>query len=174
MIRRLVEIVIAGCCLLSLLEFTGGTQFAVWAPNAKVVNVAGDWNAWNKHADALAPRGKSGIWEGFVKGIGKGTKYKFHVEGQNGYRVDKADPLAFHAETPPKTASVIWDLDYRWSFSTHADWLEPLQAEVEGRLGHSRAQLVRPGTRPPEGLLAEAADDGDWRLAERLSAAPTP
>jgi len=99
----------------------GGTQFAVWAPNAKTVNVVGDWNGWNKHQDALAPRGKSGIWEGFVKGIGKGTKYKFHIEGQGGYRVDKADPLAIHAETPPRTASVVWDLDYKWGDSK---WME--------------------------------------------------
>ncbi|HYS08325.1 MAG TPA: 1,4-alpha-glucan branching protein GlgB [Myxococcales bacterium] len=99
----------------------GGTQFAVWAPNAKVVNVVGDWNGWNKHADALAPRGKSGIWEGFVKGIGKGTKYKFHVEGRGGHRVDKADPLAFHAENPPRTASIVWDLDYRWG---DAQWMQ--------------------------------------------------
>src|SRR6267378_52201 len=99
----------------------GGTQFAVWAPNAKMVNVVGDWNGWNKHQDALAPRGKSGIWEGFVKGIGKGTKYKFHIEGQGGYRVDKADPLAIHTETPPRTASVVWDLDYKWGDSK---WME--------------------------------------------------
>ncbi|HET7786609.1 MAG TPA: 1,4-alpha-glucan branching enzyme, partial [Myxococcales bacterium] len=92
----------------------GGAQFAVWAPNARTINLVGDWNGWNKHQDALQPRGSSGIWEGFVRGVGKGTKYKFHIEGPGGYRVDKADPLAFHAETPPRTASIIWDLDYEW------------------------------------------------------------
>ncbi len=93
---------------------SGGTQFAVWAPNAQRVNVFGDWNGWNQQRDALSPRGQSGIWEGYVPGIGKGTKYKFHIEGQGGFRVDKADPLAFHAENPPKTASIVWDLDYKW------------------------------------------------------------
>ena len=95
----------------------GGTHFAVWAPNARMVNVIGDWNGWNRHQDALSARGASGIWEGLVRGVGKGAKYKFHIEGQGGFRVDKADPLAFHAETPPKTASVVWDLDYRWGDS---------------------------------------------------------
>ena len=99
----------------------GGAQFAVWAPNARMVNVVGDWNGWNKHQDALSPRGSSGIWEGFVKGIGKGTKYKFHIEGQGGYRIDKADPFAFHAETPPRTASIVWDLEYDWH---DARWME--------------------------------------------------
>src|SRR5438105_4676720 len=99
----------------------GGTSFAVWAPNARVVNVIGDWNDWNKHQDALQLRGKSGIWEGFVAGVGKGAKYKFHLEAEGGYRVDKADPLAIHSETPPRTASVVWDLDYRWGDSR---WME--------------------------------------------------
>lgn len=61
------------------------------------------------------------------------------------------------------------DLGYRWSFATHADWLAPLQARVENRPDHSRAQLVRPGAHPPEGLIAEAEDDGDWTLAARLA-----
>lgn len=66
------------------------------------------------------------------------------------------------------------DLDYHWSFGTHADWLEPLQAKVEGRPDQSRAQLVRPGAVPPAGLVAEALDEGDWSLAERLAeATPT-
>ena len=95
----------------------GGTHFGVWAPNAKTVNVIGDWNGWNKQEHALQLRGASGIWEGFVPRVGKGAKYKFHIEGQAGTRVDKADPLAIHAENPPKTASVVWDLDYRWGDS---------------------------------------------------------
>jgi 1,4-alpha-glucan branching enzyme len=95
----------------------GGTHFAVWAPNARNVNVIGDWNGWDKHSQLLHPRGGSGIWEGFLPHVGKGAKYKFHIEGQHGYRVDKADPMAIHAETPPKTASIVWDLDYRWGDS---------------------------------------------------------
>src|SRR5438132_10055190 len=71
---------------------TGGTNFAVWAPNATAVNVMGDWNEWDKHKDVLRLRGGSGIWEGFVQGVGPGATYKFHIESRTGYRVDKADP----------------------------------------------------------------------------------
>jgi 1,4-alpha-glucan branching enzyme len=95
----------------------GGAAFAVWAPNASSVHVIGDWNGWDKGSQALQARGSSGIWEGFVKGVGQGAKYKFHIEGRSGSRVDKADPLAFHTETPPRTASVVWDLAYRWGDS---------------------------------------------------------
>jgi 1,4-alpha-glucan branching enzyme len=98
-----------------------GTYFAVWAPNASRVSVIGDWNGWNRDAHVLEKRGGSGIWEGFVAKVGKGNKYKFAIDGANGYRVDKADPLAFHAETPPHTASIVWDLDYQWN---DAKWME--------------------------------------------------
>ena len=70
-----------------------GTCFSVWAPGAERVFVMGDFNGWDKLAHPLHSRGQSGIWEGFVPGVGTGTVYKYHVVSHNqGYRVDKADP----------------------------------------------------------------------------------
>ncbi|HEY1479011.1 MAG TPA: 1,4-alpha-glucan branching enzyme, partial [Gaiellales bacterium] len=92
-----------------------GTTFAVWAPNAESVSVIGDFNGWNRTAAPLAPVAGSGIWEGFVPGVGHGAIYKYHVVSRNGYRVDKADPVALCAEEPPKTASVVWQLDHAWN-----------------------------------------------------------
>ncbi|MFZ7110385.1 MAG: 1,4-alpha-glucan branching protein GlgB [Desulfatiglandales bacterium] len=98
-----------------------GTAFAVWAPNAEQVFVMGDFNGWNKTAHPLRSRGDSGIWEGFVPDLGKGAVYKYHIRSRfNGYRVDKADPCALYNETPPGTASVVWDLDYDWG---DGDWI---------------------------------------------------
>src|SRR6266508_6702151 len=56
-----------------------GTSFAVWAPNAASVTVIGDFNGWNKSATPLHPREQSGIWEGFVPGVGHGALYKYHI-----------------------------------------------------------------------------------------------
>jgi len=93
-----------------------GTMFAVWAPNAKAVSVKGDWNGWNDRANRLESRGPSGIWEGFVPDVHKGMKYKYHIVSlHDGYEVDKADPVGMHHETPPHTASIVWDLDYDWN-----------------------------------------------------------
>jgi 1,4-alpha-glucan branching enzyme len=93
-----------------------GTNFAVWAPNAQQVSVIGDFNSWDPRAHPLHARGTSGIWEGFIPTIGKGTVYKYHIVSRhNGFRVDKADPYAVHHETPPRTASIIWDLAYEWN-----------------------------------------------------------
>jgi 1,4-alpha-glucan branching enzyme len=95
---------------------TQGTLFSVWAPNAEKVSVIGDFNKWNKESHPLSVRWDgSGIWEGFIPGLGKGTVYKFHIVSRHSkYRVDKGDPFAFHWQAPPKTASVVWDLDYDW------------------------------------------------------------
>ena len=92
-----------------------GTYFAVWAPNATQVSVMGEFNHWDKASHALRPRGQSGIWEGFIPGVGRGTIYKYHIISRyQGYQVDKSDPLAFHHEVPPRTASIVWDLTYTW------------------------------------------------------------
>jgi 1,4-alpha-glucan branching enzyme len=105
------------------IEGVDGTHFAVWAPNARSVSVVGNFNGWNPHSHYLKARfDGSGIWEGFIEGLGQGELYKYHIASHhNDYHVDKADPFAFHTEIPPHTASVIWDLNYKW----HDDqWLE--------------------------------------------------
>jgi len=92
-----------------------GTHFAVWAPNAERVCVMGDFNDWNKTSHPLRARGSSGVWAGFVPGVAPGCRYKYHVMSRHrGYRVDKADPLAFYGEVPPQKASIVWSLDYAW------------------------------------------------------------
>jgi 1,4-alpha-glucan branching enzyme len=92
-----------------------GTQFAVWAPGAVHINVMGDFNGWDKHSHPLKQHGNSGIWVGFVPDIGPGAVYKYHVESRfHGYRADKADPFGYRHEAPPRTGSVVWDLEYPW------------------------------------------------------------
>ena len=93
-----------------------GTYFAVWAPNAEEVSVIGDFNGWNNLTHKLMTREQSGIWEGFIPQVAAGALYKFHIVSRyRGYQVDKADPLAFHTEKPPRTASIVWDQDFHWS-----------------------------------------------------------
>jgi 1,4-alpha-glucan branching enzyme len=93
-----------------------GVHFAVWAPNAKLVSVVGDFNRWNPSTDTMHPS-SAGIWEGFVPHIGQGALYKYHVDSQHGnYEVDKADPYGFAIEVRPHTAARVWDLEsYSWN-----------------------------------------------------------
>lgn len=104
-------------------EGVEGTHFAVWAPNAETVQVIGDFNYWNGEGYELYPRWDgTGIWEGFVPEIGKGTVYKYRIHSNNnGQVLEKGDPFAIHWEVPPKTASIVWDVDYKWKDSK---WLK--------------------------------------------------
>lgn len=94
-----------------------GSYFAVWAPSAKAVSVIGDFNYWNDNEHFLNVRWDgSGIWEGFIPDVQKGTKYKYKIlSNHNNITTEKADPFAFLCETPPQTASVVWDLKHKWS-----------------------------------------------------------
>ncbi|MCW2632100.1 MAG: 1,4-alpha-glucan-branching enzyme [Pseudonocardia sp.] len=91
-----------------------GTSFAVWAPTARGVRVAGDFDGWSGARNPMRSLGSSGIWELFIPGVGPGTHYKFRVLGADGAWREKADPMAFAAEAPPATASVVTTSDYTW------------------------------------------------------------
>ena len=106
-----------------VVDGVAGTRFAVWAPNARRISVVGDFNGWNTDANPMDSRNDgSGIWEKFIPGIEKGTVYKYHIiSHHNNYRVNKADPFAYYCETPSKTASIVWDLNYEWS---DAKWMK--------------------------------------------------
>jgi 1,4-alpha-glucan branching enzyme len=94
-----------------------GAYFAVWAPSAQSVSVVGLFNGWDKGARQLLSRKDgSGIWEGFIAGVGQNDVYKYHVHSKyNGYEEEKADPFAFYSECPPRTASKVYDAQYNWN-----------------------------------------------------------
>lgn len=92
-----------------------GVYFAVWAPNAKSVSVIGNFNGWNDTQTRMHPRwDESGIWEIFVPGLQKGEVYKYAIHSNTGEYLEKADPFAAFAEVAPKTASVVWNAEYKW------------------------------------------------------------
>jgi 1,4-alpha-glucan branching enzyme len=97
-----------------------GVSFAVWAPNAQGVRVAGSFNHWDGRAHPMRSLGGSGVWELFVPAIGDGTIYKFAILGQDGIWRDKADPVAFATEVPPATGSVVYTSAYAWGDS---EWM---------------------------------------------------
>ncbi|WP_405565446.1 1,4-alpha-glucan branching protein GlgB [Polaribacter sp. Asnod6-C07] len=101
---------------ITTLDNENGTYFAVWAPSAKSVSVIGDFNFWQESDHQLNVRWDgSGIWEGFIPSIGKGTKYKYKIQSShNNVTTEKADPFARRCEHPPRTASEVWSDDYKW------------------------------------------------------------
>ncbi|HEX2130696.1 MAG TPA: 1,4-alpha-glucan branching protein GlgB [Actinophytocola sp.] len=92
-----------------------GTSFAVWAPSARGVRVAGDFDGWDGRGNPMRSLGSSGIWELFVPGLPAGTCYKFRILGQDGRWHEKADPMAYATEVPPNTASKVTVSTHEWS-----------------------------------------------------------
>jgi len=112
----------------------GGAHFAVWAPSARAVSVIGEFNAWEASTHAMFPTA-SGIWKVFISGARLGDTYKYAITTASGERIEKADPVAFLAEVPPKTASVVWNLDYEWGDD---EWM----GTRNGRQSHDAAMAI--------------------------------
>jgi 1,4-alpha-glucan branching enzyme len=123
-------------------EGVAGVRFAVWAPNALVVSVAGDFNGWDTRRHPMRMR-DGGIWELFLPELGEGTIYKYFVKSQFlGYAEMKADPYAFRSENPPLTGSIVKRLStYEWRDSQwiarrgSTDWLHQPISVYEVHLG---------------------------------------
>jgi 1,4-alpha-glucan branching enzyme len=103
-----------------------GTAFAVWAPNARGVRIVGDFNFWDGRGYPMRSLGGAGVWELFVPGVAPGAHYKYSICGPDGVWRDKADPMARLAETPPATASVVYEASYEWH---DAQWLTTRAAQ---------------------------------------------
>ncbi len=103
------------------LNGVAGTRFAVWAPNALIVSVVGDFNGWDTRRHAMRSR-TGGVWEIFIPGVAAGAPYKYAVKSRFlGYSQMKSDPYGFLMETPPKSASIVVDMTYEWH---DAEWMQ--------------------------------------------------
>lgn len=113
-----------------------GVYFAVWAPNAEQVQVVGDFNDWNGDDHWMKPRlDSSGIWELFIPELGNGTLYKYKIRTREGHDLEKGDPFATFWEVPPKTASIVWELNYEWQDS---NW----KKKQQGKKAHEQPYSV--------------------------------
>jgi len=118
----------------------GGYRFAVWAPRARAVRVAGDFSA----AGRALRRSKDGIWRGRVQSAERGQCYRFMITTGRGNVVEKADPYAVRRASPQSTDSILWDMEFRWR---------------DGRWMRSRKRLQGQG-RP---MSVYEAHLGSWR-----------
>lgn len=98
-----------------------GVNFAVWAPNAQAISLVGDFNNWSPDEHPMKRHPNCGYWEIFVPGVQAGDLYKYHVTRFDGRSVNKTDPCGFQFELPPRTASIVTQLDvYDWN---DKDWM---------------------------------------------------
>ncbi|HBG20492.1 MAG TPA: 1,4-alpha-glucan branching enzyme [Desulfobulbaceae bacterium] len=142
-----------------------GTHFSLWAPNAREVAVIGDFNGWDELATPMTGIKDSGYWRCFVPGVGQGALYKFAITSNfNDYRMQKTDPYAFHCETRPKTASVVWGLEgHQWQ---DGEWMQS-----RGSRHHHQAPISIYEVHLGSWMRRE--DDGGWltyrEMADKLA-----
>ena len=102
-----------------------GFVFRVWAPRAEKVSVVGDFNNWDVSANVMNKMIDGETFELFIPALKQFTSYKFAVFTQDGRVLYKADPYAFHAETPSvqsSNASKLYNLSgYKWTDREYLD-----------------------------------------------------
>ncbi|MBQ7831517.1 MAG: 1,4-alpha-glucan branching protein GlgB [Clostridia bacterium] len=102
-----------------------GFVFRVWAPRAESVSVIGEFNNWNENAHVMQRMIDGETFELFIPKIKQFDIYKYCIKTKNGKTLYKADPYAFHAETPDSTssnASKAYDLSgFKWTDKAYLD-----------------------------------------------------
>ena len=101
-----------------------GYIFRVWAPRAVSVSVVGDFNEWDRKKNPMQKLVDGETFEAFVPDLQEYDIYKYDIETKDGRFLLKADPYAFHTETPSATGSKLYDLEgYEWQ---DADYLRKI------------------------------------------------
>lgn len=102
-----------------------GFLFRVWAPRAASVSVIGDFNGWNETSHMMQRMIDGETFELFIPSLRQFDTYKYCIKTQDGRTLYKADPYAFHTETPgteSANASKLYDLKgYKWSDKAYLD-----------------------------------------------------
>lgn len=99
-----------------------GVYFAVWAPNAQYVNIAGSFNDWDIYEYNMGRLGEGGIFALFVPGVKENDLYKFVITTPKGEKIYKADPYGNYMELRPGNASKVADLTgFKWSDTVWMD-----------------------------------------------------
>ncbi len=143
-----------------------GVAFAVWAPNARLVSVVGDWNLWDPATHPMRRVGSNGVWEIFIPDVPTGAKYQFDLVSSTGEALRKCDPFARRSELRPGQGSVVFASTYDWSD----------RAWIAARAAQSAPMSIY---EVHAGSWRRVADDGDrwltWRelaplLADHVTA----
>ena len=108
-------------------QLNGKTNFCTWAPHAAAISVVGDFNGRDAAANPMTRLNEQGLWGATVELTHDYDCYKYQITTANGRTLYKADPFAFHTQTPPENASKIYRLaGYRWH---DAEWMTERAAQ---------------------------------------------
>lgn len=89
-----------------------GTQFRVYAPNAREIFLVGDFNNWDRSHPMN--REIDGVFELYVPDLKSLEDYKYLIISHDGREIYKADPYAFFSQVRPNTASTTYNSRYKF------------------------------------------------------------
>ena len=99
-----------------------GVRFTVYAPNARICSVVGNFNHWDSRIHTMEKIDAAGVYSIYIDGIGEWERYKYCIVTQQGETLFKADPFAFYSDFRPETSSKVYDLDgYEWKDHVYMD-----------------------------------------------------
>lgn len=143
----------------------GGVMFRTYAPNAKAIEVIGEFNNWNGFY--MTKEGTSGVFSAFISNAEPGQMYKYRIHGADGSITDKSDPYGFRTELRPNSASYIVDMNsFRF---TDSEWMNRRTNNYNSPMNiyeiHTGSWKMKPGD---EGSPAEERWYSYRELAEPL------
>ncbi|HEX6683262.1 MAG TPA: 1,4-alpha-glucan branching protein GlgB [Candidatus Limnocylindrales bacterium] len=108
----------------------GGWRFGVWAPNAREVQVIGDFSGWWPDDGVPLEKLENGVWHGLDRRAVAGQRYRYRVLGADGQWAYRSDPLAFATECPPDNASILYSSSYAWG---DEEWMASRRGDHHAR-----------------------------------------
>ncbi len=87
------------------------TIFRVWAPNAKVVSVVGEFNNWDSTTHVMKKISDGGIYEIEIEGVKEFECYQYAILTKRNKLIYKTDPYGYHSEKRPQKASKVYNLE---------------------------------------------------------------
>ena len=97
------------------------TIFRVFAPNAKIVSVVGEFNNWDTTTHVMKKISDNGIYEIQIFNVAEYDCYQYAILTKDNRLLFKSDPYGYHCELRPAKASKVYNLDgYQFNDET---WL---------------------------------------------------
>lgn len=96
-----------------------GTEFTVYAPNAKRVSVLGEWNHFHPYMHMMQRLEGGGIFSLFLPQAKEGMSYYFEIKTPTGEEIRRADPYRVGQHKQNKMLGVIQrESSFSWSDQT--------------------------------------------------------
>lgn len=99
-----------------------GCEFCLFAPNAKKVDIIGEWNDFQLGKQELYCIDEKGVWYAYLEGnFYEWQRYLYVITTHQNEMLYKSDPYGFYSQERPSKDSKVYDIEgYEWN---DKDWM---------------------------------------------------